>query len=406
MNAKNQTIGISAAIPASPSLFESVRALPRSAWVLFLGIFLNRFGTFVIPFLSLYLTRKGHTKTDAGVAIGAYGLGTLLACFVGGYLADHIGRRKTIALSMVCGAVTMLALSQASSWWAIVFLVGLNGLCGEAYRPASSALLADLVPNGQRVVAFAMYRMALNAGWAFGPATAGFVASHSFFPLFVGDALTSLLFGIVAWVALPHGVRSKQQDCGWPVAVRDIARNPAFLQYLGASVLIAWIFYQFSTTYGLFVAGLGYSPAVYGALISTNGLIVACFELVVSNFARRFAPRRAMACGYVLIALGFGLNMIVTSVPALALAILVFTLGEMTSIAIGNAYIADLAPENMRGRYMGAYGITWSVALIFGPALGMFLLEKSAVFLWAACALSALIGALVILLPARAKPEP
>ena len=84
----------------------------------------------------------------------------------------------------------------------------LTGLAAELYRPASSALLTDLVSPEQRVTAFAAYRWALNAGWAFGPATAGFLAKHSFLWLFVGDAITSALFGVVAWIALPHGIRA------------------------------------------------------------------------------------------------------------------------------------------------------------------------------------------------------
>jgi len=74
----------------------------------------------------------------------------------------------------------------------------------------------------------------------------------------------------------------------------------------------------------------------------------------------------------------------------------------MTSLPIGAAYIADLAPANMRGRYMGAFGFTWSFALIFGPALGLFLLGRSATLLWSACAVSGLIGAAIISWPRKA----
>src|SRR6266704_1786944 len=96
-------------------LLASLRALPRPAWILFLGTFLNKFGAFVIPFLVLYMTRTGYSPADAALAIGAYGLGHLVACGLGGFLADRIGRRKTIALSMFSGALAMVLLSQARS---------------------------------------------------------------------------------------------------------------------------------------------------------------------------------------------------------------------------------------------------------------------------------------------------
>jgi MFS family permease len=405
MNSTNQSINAPGVTLTQDhtGVIASLRALPRAAWILFLGVFLNRFGTFIIPFLALYMKRKGFSFPDAGIAIGAYGLGTLVACFLGGYLADHIGRRKTITLSMFSGAVTMLLLWRADSWWGIVLLTALNGLCAESYRPASTALLADLVPNGQRVIAFTTYRIALNAGWMFGPATAGFVATHSYAPLFIGDAVSSMLFGLVAWVALPHGVRSSKNEAGWGPALSSIVRNGPFLQYLVATAFITWIFYQISSTYGLFIEELGYSPFVYGSLISFNGLVVASFELLVSNFTRRFPPRRAIACGYMLVGLGFGLNILGNSIPWLAFAMLILTFGEMSSLPIGVAYIADLAPANMRGRYMGAYGVSWSLTLIFGPALGMHLFAKSATLLWLACACSGVIGAVIISSPARTR---
>ena len=186
------------------SLRDSLRALPRGAWILFFGTFLNKFGTFVLPFLAIYLTGLGYTMAQAGMAIGGYGIGTLAASLLGGYLADRLGRRRTIVLSMFSGAMVMLCLSQAYSLPVIVLLAGVAGLTGELYRPASGALLADLVPAGQRVTAFAAYRMSFNAGWAFGPATAGLLAKKSFVWLFVGDAVTSVLFGLVAWFVLPR----------------------------------------------------------------------------------------------------------------------------------------------------------------------------------------------------------
>src|ERR1700727_2125438 len=97
------------------NLLSRLRSLPRPAWILFFGTFLNKFGTFVLPFLTLYLLRQGYTTADAGIAIGAYGLANLSASLIGGHLADTIGRRKTIVLSMFSGGVPMLLLSQARS---------------------------------------------------------------------------------------------------------------------------------------------------------------------------------------------------------------------------------------------------------------------------------------------------
>src|SRR6185369_6688826 len=121
----------------------------------------------------LYLTSRGYSATEAGAALSLYGAGSIGANLVGGHLADHLGRRNTIALSMFSSAATMLLLSQADALAWILPLTALAGFTAEFYRPAASALIADLTPQGERLTAYAVYRLAVNAGVAAGPAVAG-----------------------------------------------------------------------------------------------------------------------------------------------------------------------------------------------------------------------------------------
>lgn len=190
---------------APEPLLERLRALPGPVWVLAGGQFVNKFGAFVIFFLVIYLTRLGYSPAQAGMASAMYGVGSFVAMFAGGHAADRLGRRATIGLSMAASAAAMLLLSQARGILALTALAGLAGLASELYRPAASALLTDLTPRGQRATVFAVYRTAVNAGIAAGPAIAGLLAERSFFWIFIGDAATFLAFGAVALVALPHG---------------------------------------------------------------------------------------------------------------------------------------------------------------------------------------------------------
>ncbi len=375
---------------------SGLRALPRPVWILFFGSFLNKFGAFVIPFLAIYLTRQGYTLTQAGFAIAAYGIGNLVASILGGYLADTLGRRKTIVLSMLSGGASMLLLSQARELTAIILLAALTGLTSELYRPAASALLADLVPSGQRVTAFAAYRMAFNAGWAFGPAVAGFLVDYGYFWLFIGDATTSILFGLVAWFALPRGVRSTEQKASWGEALKTLRHDRRFHQAMCAALAIALVLFQMSSTFGLHVTTLGFSPGVYGALISLNGVLVVCCELPLTTVTRRFPVRRVMAVGYLLLGLGFALNLFAHSIPALVVCVCVFTLGEMIAMPVAGAYVADLSPAHMRGRYSGAFGLTWACGLIIGPALGMKVFGFDSNVLWFSCGVLGVIAALII----------
>ncbi len=353
------------------TLRASLRALPPAAWILFFGTFLNKFGSFVVPFLALYLTRQGYTLAQAGIAIGAYGAGNVLATLLGGHLADHIGRRKTIVISMLSGAAAMLLLSQARGLPMILAMAALAGLTGELYRPASSALLADMVPACHRVTAFSAYRMAINAGWAFGPATAGFIAGHGYFWLFAGDAGTSALFGLVALVALPESAHPSSSNCGWREAMGTLLQDRRLHRVLIAAFGIALIFFQMTSTYGLAVMNLGFSPGTYGALISLNGALIVMFELPLTTVTRRFPPMVVIAFGFLLVGVGFALNAVALTIPALAACVVVFTLGEMCAMPVASAYVAELSPPHMRGRYMGTYGLTWTLAQVLGPGIGM-----------------------------------
>ena len=378
-----------------------MRALPRGAWILFLGTFLNKFGTFVLPFLAIYMTRMGYSTAQAGLAIAAYGIGSLCASLIGGHLADRLGRRRTIVLSMFSGSIAMLCLSQAHRLPMIVLFSGLAGLTGEIYRPASSALLADLVPAGQRVTAFAAYRMAINAGFAFGSATAGLLAKNSFVWLFIGDATTSALFGLVAWFALPAGLHGSRADNSLLETFRVLRKDRRFRQALCAALVIALVFVQVFSTMSLEITRSGFSPAVYGLMISVNGVLIVLFEVPLTAITKHFAARRVMAIGFLLIGAGFASNALVRTVPLLLVTISILTLGEMIAMPVSAAYVADLAPAHQRGLYMGTYGLTWSLAFVFGPSLGMLLFSVSHIGLWTACGALGLLASGIILTEPR-----
>jgi MFS family permease len=379
------------------SLRANLRALPRGAWILFGGTFLNKFGTFVLPFLTIYMTRLGYKPVQAGLAIGAYGIGTLGACLLGGDLADRWGRRKTIVLSMFSGALTLLGLSQARSLPMIVLWAGAAGLAAELYRPASTALLTDLVPAGQRITAFAAYRTALNAGFAFGPATAGLIAKTSFLWLFVGNAATCVLFGLVAWFALPAGLRGARAGNTLYETARVLRTDHRFRQVILAAFAVGLVFVQVLSTMSLEITQHGFSPSVYGLVISLNGLLIVLCELPLTTITKRYHARRTMAVGFLLIGFGFASNMLERTPVLLVLTTVLFTFGEMISMPISTAYVADLAPAHQRGLYMGTYGLVWALAFVCGPSLGLLLYSVSPLGLWTACGGLGLVAAALIL---------
>jgi MFS family permease len=379
------------------SFRDNVRALPPAAWVLFGGTFINRFGTFVIPFLILYLTRIGYTIAQAGLAVGAYGIGHLIASTAGGHLADRIGRRNTIVLSMFGSAASMLALSQARSYVAIVILTCITGAVSELYRPASYALVGDLVGEEHRVTAFGIYRLAINLGFAAGPATAGFLADRSFVLLFIGDAATSIIYGLIALFALPHGLRTYVKTERSGEALRAAARDKPFLIFLLATLCITIVDFQLGSTFALHVRAAGFPSSTYGLLISTNGMLIVVFELAITQWTRRFPPRSMIALGYLLAGAGFALTGLAHTVPFLAFTVVIWTLGEMISSPVATAYAVQIAPERFRGRYLGLVMMMWSLGLVIGPPAGTFAFERNPAAVWIACGLLGITSATLMM---------
>ena len=392
---------------ASASLLTRCRALPRAVWVLCLGQFINRFGTFVMPMLTLYLTRSGFSEVQSTLAVGAYGGGLLVASLFGGWLADRVGRRNAIMVAMFGGAALMLALSQARSYPAIVTLTFFTGLFSELYRPAAGALIADLVPEGERVTAWAVYRFALNAGFACGPAIAGLIAARGFFWLFAGDAITSACFGVVALALLPQGHRAPRAESGWMVALRAARRDRSLQVYLAAMFLLSLALPQLNTNFALHTRDLGLSTRTFGLLLSLNGLIIIVCELPLIAITRRLPARPVMAAGMVVMGVGFGLIPGCATAVGLTGMMLLWTTGEMLAFPVMSAFFADLAPRDLRGRYLGLNGVTWALGNMLGPPLGTMVYQLHPSVLWLACAaLCALAALFAAGTPAAAGARP
>lgn len=380
--------------------------MPRTFWVIFAGSFINRFGTFVMPFLTIYLYRQGYSLTAASFAVSAFGFGSFCGSGFGGYLSDKIGRRNTIVLGAGGASVMCMGLFLANSFPMIALFAALNGFAGGIHHPASSALLADVVPPERRVRAYAAMRLAINAGFACGSATAGFLVATPLW-LFVGDALTTAAFGLVALFALPHGLRASSKEAPWAAAIAVIRRDRGFHALFAATLCSALIYSQFSSTYSLHVLNSGAvlelgslrltGPTLFGMLIGWNGLMVVIGELPLTAWTQRFRPQYAMATGYLLLGAGFSLNSAPGGLSLLFFAMTIFTLGEMISSPVSSAYVAQLAPQSMRGRYMGTLALAWSSASMIGPPAGVQLFRISPLLLWLTCGLLGVIGAVILL---------
>ena len=391
-------------MPPTQSLATELRALPRAFWVLFAGTFINRFGSFVYPFLTVLLHRRGFSYGEIGMAVGSFGLGGLLASLGGGWFADRFGRRNAIVLGTFANAIFVFSIYWAHALPAIVVLTTLAGFTGGFFHPASSALIADVVPAHLQLRAYAALRVAANAGFAFGTATGGFLVSHSTFWLFAGDALTTACYGVLALLMLPHGLRHTSEQARWGEAIARLRRDGRFWALGAAQFCAAMVFTQFASSYSLEVIGRGLvvdvfgfrlaAEQIFGVLIGWNGLLIVLTELPLTRVTQRFQPRRMMCLGYVLLGGGFALNAAPGGFGTLFIAMTIFTLGEMVAIPLSATWIARIAPETMRGRYIGALGMTWSLANVLGPQIGLQLYGAHPSLLWLGCGALGFVAAL------------
>jgi MFS family permease len=391
-----------------------MRGLPRAVWVLVAGTLITRAGSFAVPFLTIYLhTERGLSLRAAGLALAAYGAGGMVASLSGGTLADRLGRKPVVVGSPLLGGAAVVALLFTQAPAAVVAVAFLAGAVSESGRPAVSAMLTDLTPLDRRIDAFALFRLVINLGFAVGTGIGGLLITHfGFSRLFVADAATSWVYAVVALALLPETKPAAAPDkTGSPRGFGAVLADPVFRRFWLGSFAMALAFAQTMVTLPLALSERGLSTAIYGALISTNGVIIIAAEFWVSGRTRRYPPARVMALGSVLLGGGFALTGFAgRSIPLLLGTVAVWTLGEMVGSPTSQAYLSAIAPPDLRGRYAGGLGLAWSVAFTVGPLLGGLALAAGGGALWVGAFVVAVVSAALFLtlpaVPAAAETIP
>jgi len=370
-------------------MLGAMRRLPSGMWLLAAGTFVNRFATFLVPFLTMFMTRRGFSAGEAGLAVTLYGAGAFGCTLIAGPAADRFGRNRIMAVSLLAEASMVFCMGFAGESLVAICVFGtLAGFAGQGAQPAMHAMVADLVVEEDRVPAMLLQRFAINTGWAFGPAVAGFVAdAHSYQWLFTADACTSVLFAGLSWFFLPHGNSQRGGETAWKPALRSLAGSPDMIRLLAATVCAAFVFRQVSTAMNLHLLSGGYTEKHCGVVQSLNGLLVILLEIPLAAMTSRWLPRRAVAAGFFLIGAGVAVNAAGPGLVAAVASMVVLTFGEMLSLPRHSAWVQQLSPGEMRGRYAGMASFAWSGGATFGGWSGLMLFAWHPDALWAVCGL-------------------
>ncbi|WP_242454218.1 MFS transporter [Bailinhaonella thermotolerans] len=376
----------------SPEASQVRSKLPRPFWVLWGGTLINRVGTMVEPFIGVYLvSMRGFSLVTAGFVMTLFGAGSLLSQPIAGFLADRIGRKAVLTGGMLATGACLVALSMMDSIVGIGVLMLVLGLVLDAYRPASSALVADLVSPQDRPKAYAFLFWAVNMGFTAAMLIGGWLAAQKDFAwMFWVDAIACSAFGLMVWFAVPETRGEAEKASG---SYLDVLRDRVMLGFCLILLAYTFVYLQSFTTMSIAMTRQGLPVEGYGLVMAVNGIVIVVLQPLVAKWLGRFDQSRVLALGMALVGVGFAVKALMTTVVGYGVAVAVWTLGEVLTAGIAAAIVAGLAPAHLRGRYMGLFGLTWSLGGLLAPLLGTQILQHANVpTLWVTCGVLAALG--------------
>ncbi|WP_084557956.1 MDR family MFS transporter [Couchioplanes caeruleus] len=377
-------------------LREAAGGLPRQFWFLWTGTLINRLGAFAVIYLAIYLTQEQHfTQSQAGLVLGAYGVGGGIGTMTGGVLTDRWGRRPTMLTAQFGTAALMLALGFADGFWQLMLGAWLLGLFAEGVRPAFQAMMVDVVPDKDRVRAYSLNYWAVNLGFAGAAILAGFAAKFDYLLLFVVDAGTTLVTALISLIFLAETrpARAATRRTGGGPGLGTVFRDRVFLVFLGLNFVVVLVIMQHMSTLPIAMSADGLSPATFGWVIAANGIMIVAGQLFVPKLIDGRNRSRVLALATVIMGVGFGLTAFAGSPAFYAVTVVIWTLGEMLQSPSNSALVAELSPSLLRGRYQGVSSLSWSAGSALAPVVGGFVQQHAGnTVLWLSCAV---IGVLV-----------
>lgn len=397
--------------------------LPRPVHILCAGTLVNRTGSFVLVFLTLYISDDLKLGVPfATLCLGILGFGSLIAALVGGQLADQVGRRFVMLTSLFGGAAMLIVLSFLRDKYSLALAIFIFALLNEMYRPAAAAMIGDLTTSQQRPLAFGLMYIAMNLGFAVSPPIGGFLATYSFDWLFWGDGATTALYGLIIlfFIAESHPGYVRRGFPAGPVdatnadnpsntdtagqsatgqvthpekthvplaaAAKHILSDSNFLLFCLSMLLIMTVFMQALSTLPLYMEACGLSKAKIGFLLAINGAMIFTLQLPLTHFLSRFNRMSVIATGAAIIGVGTGLTSFASVWWAFVFTIMTWTCGEMAQAPFTNAVVSDMAPASLRGRYMGLFNMTFATAIMIGAPVGGAVFSRfGGRTLWACC---------------------
>ncbi len=357
---------------------DNFKGFRREIWILAIITFVNRAGTMVFPFLSKYLKEDLHfSYSEVGWIMVSFGLGSMLGSWLGGKLSDKIGFYKIMVFSLFTSGVLFFGLQFITSFWGLCVAMFIIMSIADMFRPAMFVSLGVYAKPENRTRALTLVRLAVNLGFAAGPALGGLIIMGiGYKGLFWVDGATCIV-SILTFALLVKEKKKPVDEHGFPLAkveVKSVFTDKIFWIFLFVCFATAVIFFQLFTTLPLYHhEQYGLTEFQTGLLMTLNGLIIFFLEMpIVSIFERKQIPKlQIILWGSLMMSLSFFVLLYNPYAGILIVSIIFITFGEMFIFPFSNSFALSRAPKGHEGRYMALFTMSFSLAHIASSKTGM-----------------------------------
>ncbi len=386
------------------------RDYPRDFWMMIAVNFVDRLGgSLLFPFFALYITKKFDVgMTEVGGLFAIFFISSFLGAFPGGALTDRFGRKGIIIFSLIATSFSTLFMGFVNEFQFFLIVAFISGIFTDVGGPAYEAVFMDMLPEEKRASGFGIRRVAFNLAVVLGPVIGGFIAARSYLALFIIDAVVSGIVALMVFLLIPETkpmlAEGQESTLQTFKGYLQVVRDGKFMAFTFVCLLTWLVYMNMNTTLGVFLRDQhGLPESGYGWIISINAAMVVLFQFPITRRIEKKPPMLMMALGAFFIAVGLFLYGFVSTFWLFAVAIAILTVGEMVTVPIANAVVANFSPEEMRGRYNFVYGNSWGISFAVGPYLaGLVMDNYDPNLLWYACGIVGMVAVLGFLALDRA----
>lgn len=362
---------------------NNFRGFSREIWILALITFINRAGTMVLPFLSKYLKEDLHfSYSQVGWIMVSFGLGSMLGSWLGGKLSDKIGFYKIMIFSLLTSGIGFFVLQKITSYYGLLIAIFIIMVIADMFRPAMFVSLGAYAKPENRTRALTLVRLAINLGFAAGPALGGLLIMHvGYKGLFWVDGATCILAILIFWAKVKEKKKSAYTDKEHPgeVLTHSVFKDTPFWIFLMICLISGIMFFQLFTTIPLYhKEQFNLSELQTGLLLTFNGILVFFIEMPLVSYIERnkINKLRAINLGGLLMTISMFLLLINNWVGILIIMMLFMTFAEMFAFPFSNSFAMSRAPKGHEGRYMAIFTMTYSMAHILSAKTGMTIIDN------------------------------